>query len=383
MKKGEEDRILAGGLWVFDNEIAKIQQMPNPGGVTEVYSDGGRLLGLGFYNGLSKIRIRLLSRERRPIDRAFFYERIRNADEARQKLGFRNSYRVVFAEADLLPALIVDRFGEYLCVQTLALGMDLWKPVIVEILAEMFSPKGIYERNDVPVREKEGLPLICGTLFGEVPETVEIVENGHPMRVDIKNGQKTGYFLDQSENRAAIRPYVKDAEVLDAFCHTGGFAVHAALFGAKSVVAADISQEAVAATGENASLNGISCVRGVCANVFDLLREYERERNFFDTVILDPPAFCKSAKALPGAYRGYKEINLRAMKILRPGGTLITFSCSQHMLIGYFLEMLADAAADSGRDVRIVEIRTQSRDHPALLSNPASFYLKCVIAQIF
>jgi 23S rRNA (cytosine1962-C5)-methyltransferase len=255
--------------------------------------------------------------------------------------------------------------------------------MIVELLEEILEPKGIYERNDVKIREKEGLEQKKGFIKGPFNTTVEIMENEVKMLVDIENGQKTGYFLDQRENRAALKPFVKDARVLDTFTHTGGFALHAAHYGAKEVTAVDISEHAIEYVKRNAALNGLQDkVKGVVGNVFDVLKEYQVANEKFDVVILDPPAFCKTKSAFEGAYRGYKDINLRGMKILKPGGFLVTCSCSHYMYPGLFMEMIQDAAMDARKIVRQVEFRTQAKDHPVLYGSDESMYLKCVILQV-
>lgn len=382
LKRGEEKDLAAGHLWIYDNEIERTQGDFAPGDVVEVHAFHGAFLGQAFINPRSKIRARILTRGHEPIDRAFFKARLETAFAYRRALGLTNAYRAVFGEADYLPALIVDKFADCLVIQTLALGMERYKEMLVELLREIAAPRCIYERNDVPLREKEGLEQRTGVLYGEAPGIVEIEENGFRMLVDVENGQKTGYFLDQRENRAAVAPFVRDAEVLDCFCHTGSFAVHAAGYGAKSVEAVDISQPALDFALKNAALNGFSNITARQANVFDLLREYEAAGRRFDTVILDPPAFCKNRAALPGATRGYKEINLRAMKLLRPGGFLVTCSCSHYMTPERFLAMLADAAADVRRPVRIAELRYQAKDHPIAVNADESLYLKDVTLQV-
>lgn len=381
LRRGAEGAVDAGGLWIYDNQIESTTGGIEPGAVCDVYASGGRFLGRGYYNPRSKISVRLLSRQKEEIDADFFRRRITQAWNLRKKLGMQETCRLVFAESDLLPALIVDKFGEYLVIQTLALGIDRYKDTIVSILDELFSPLGIYERNDVPVREKEGLEQIKGPLKGSF-DIIEIRENEARMLVDVQNGQKTGYFLDQRENRAAVRPYAPGARVLDAFCHTGGFSVHAGLYGAGEIISADISESALEMARRNFALNGLTNCTTVCANVFDLLRQYQAEREEFDLVILDPPAFVKNRAALEKGYTGYKEINLRALKLIRPGGVLMTFSCSQLMTLPLFLEMLRDAASDAGRTVRLLELRMQSRDHPALIGQDQPLYLKCVVAQV-
>ena len=288
---------------------------------------------------------------------------------------------MVFGESDGLPGLTVDKFGDCLSFQTVALGIDRWKPDIISILVDLFHPVCIYERNDVPVREKEGLPQQTGCVYGSLPDSVVIQEHDAKMLVDIAHGQKTGHFLDQQENRGRIRPYVPGRSVLDLCCCTGGFSIHAALYGAKCVEAVDASQEALEMVQKNARLNGVT-VETTCANVFDLVRQYADAGRQFDTVICDPPAFAKSKRALSSAYRGYKELNLRSMKLVKPGGFLITCSCSQFMTPELFSQMLQDAAADVGRPVRLLETLMQSRDHPALLGSAPSHYLKGEILQI-
>ena len=383
LKRGEENDVYAGHLWIYDNEVARINGEYMPGDIVDVLSLPGFFVGRGYINPRSKILVRILTQDKEPIDRAFLQKRLAAAFNLRKKLGLDNSYRVVFGEADLLPALIVDKFADCLVIQTLALGIDRMKADIIEILKEEFNPRCIYERNDVPLREKEGLPQQTGVIFGKSPGIVEIEENGVKLLVDIERGQKTGYFLDQRENRAAIEPFVKDAEVLDCFCHTGGFALHAAKFGAKSIEAVDISADALALAQKNAALNGFENIKYIEANVFDLLNEYQKSKRAYDTIILDPPAFCKTKSALPGAYRGYKEINLRAMKLLKSGGFLITCSCSHFMTPELFLKMLNESAVDIKRQARIIEIRYQAKDHPIAVNADESLYLKCVILQVF
>lgn len=383
LNRGEEQDIYAGHLWIYDNEVHQIRGEVEDGGIVDVLSSAGVFLGRGYINRRSRILVRLLTLRDEIIGRDFLRRRLTAAFDLRRRLGLDNSYRAVFGEADYLPALIVDKFADCLVIQTLALGIDRMKADIVEILREMVRPRCIYERNDVPLRGREGLPMCTGVLYGQSPGKVEIKENGLRILVDIENGQKTGYFLDQRENRAAIAPFVRDARVLDCFCHTGSFALHAAHYGAASVEAVDISAEALEMARANASLNGLVNIAFTEANVFDLLRAYEEQRRPFDTVILDPPAFCKTKSALPGAYRGYKEINLRAMKLLRPGGYLITCSCSHFMTPELFLRMLQEAAADVRRQARIIEIRYQAKDHPVAVNADESLYLKCVMVQVF
>lgn len=383
LKKGEEVRIQMGHPWVFGNEVKSIEGSFDPADIVDVYDFKNHFLGRGYINPRSKILVRLLTREHEEVNRELFRKKIVQAWEYRKKLVDTSSCRVIFGEADFLPALIVDKFGDYLSIQTLSLGIEKYKDVIVELLDEILEPKGIYERNDVKIREKEGLEQKKGFIKGPFDTTVEIQENEVRMLVDIENGQKTGYFLDQRENRAALRPFVKDARVLDTFTHTGGFAMHAAYYGAKEVTAVDISEHAIDFAKRNAELNGLQDkIKGVVGNVFDVLKEYQVAEEKFDVVILDPPAFCKTKSALEGAYRGYKDINLRGMKILKPGGFLVTCSCSHYMYPGLFMEMIQDAAMDARRIVRQVEFRTQAKDHPVLYGSDESMYLKCVIMQV-
>jgi len=383
LKKGEEERILMGHPWVFDNEVKNIDGAFDPADIVDVCDSKGQFLGRGYINPKSKILVRIMTREHEEINKEFFRKRILQAWEYRKKLVDTSSCRVIFGEADLLPALIVDKFGDYLSIQTLSLGIEKYKSTIVELLEEILEPKGIYERNDVQIREKEGLKQQKGFIKGPFDTTVEIRENEIRMLVDIENGQKTGYFLDQRENRAALKPFVKDARVLDTFSHTGGFALHAAYYGAREVTAVDISEHAIEYLKRNADINGLQKkINGVTGNVFDVLKGYQTLNEKFDVVILDPPAFCKTKSALAGAYRGYKDINLRAMKILNPGGFLVTCSCSHYMYPGLFMEMIQDAAMDAGKIVRQVEFRTQAKDHPVLYGSNESMYLKCIILQV-
>lgn len=383
LKKGEEKRIQMGHPWVFDNEVKSIEGSYEPADIVDVHDFKGGFLGRGYINPKSKILVRILTRQQEEINKEFFRRRINNAWEYRKKFVDTSSCRVIFGEADLLPALIVDKFGDYLSVQTLALGIEKYKDIIIELLQEIIQPKGIFERNDVQIREKEGLEQKKGYLLGKFDPIVEIMENEIKMLVDIENGQKTGYFLDQRENHAAIRPFVKDARVLDTFTHTGGFALHAAYYGAKEVTAVDISEHAIEYVQKNAELNGLQDrVNGVVANVFDYLKECQVKNEKYDVVILDPPAFCKTKSALEGAYRGYKEINLRGMKLVKPGGFLVTCSCSHYMIPSLFEEMLLDAARDAKKIIRQVEFRTQAKDHPILMGSNESLYLKCYILQV-
>lgn len=384
LKKNEEKRIIAGHSWVYANEAWRIEGKDKNGSLAEVYSHDGRFIGKGYINHLSKILVRIFIRGEETDNKEYYLKALSRADSFRIKAGLTDNgdcYRMVFAEADVLPALIVDRYGEYLVIQCLSLGIDLRKQLICDCLKELFNPKGIYERSDVSVRKKEGLEEIKGILYGEVPDYCEIRENGLKMLVDIKNGQKTGYFLDQKYNRFAVRKYCKDAEVLDCFCNSGGFSLNAATV-AKSVTACDISSLALNNVDDNAKLNGMNNIATLQGDVFEVLRQFKKEGRKFDTVILDPPAFCKTADEVKDAYRGYKDINLTAMKIVRDGGFLVTCSCSHYMSLPLFEKMLQEAARESGKRVRCVEVKTQSPDHPSLLCADETQYLKFFVLQV-
>ena len=382
LRRGEEKDVRGGSFWIFDNEIDWYDDICLDGGIVDVIDSRMKFVARGYFNSKSKIVVRVLTRDKQEdIDPLFFCRKIQAAWEFRKSLGFSDSCRVIFGESDGLPGLTVDKFGDYLSFQIVSLGMERWKTSIVEILADLFRPKGIYERGDVPVREKEGLPQVTGCVYGEVPEKVPILEHDANMLVDIPNGQKTGHFLDQQENRGRIKPYCQGRTVLDLCCHTGGFAIHAALYGASAVEAVDVSEDALAMVRENAALNGVA-VATTCANVFDLVKQYSDEGKQYGLVICDPPAFAKSRKALEAAYRGYKELNLRSMKLTAPGGFLVSCSCSQYMTPELFLQMLKEAAMDCGRQVRLLETLVQSRDHPACLNAEQALYLKGYIVQV-
>ena len=384
LRRGEEKDILGGGLWIFDNEIDWIDDCCMDGEVVEVLDSRCRFLAKGFFNSKSKIVVRVLTRDRaETVDADFFRRRIRAAWDNRRALGFENACRVVFGEADGLPGLTVDKFADCLSVQIVCLGMEKRKQMIFDALAALFAPRCIYERDDLAVREKEGMTQVKGCVYGAVPSELTIREHDALMAVDIENGQKTGHFLDQQENRGRLKPYCAGRTVLDLCCHTGGFAIHAALYGAKSVRAVDVSESALLMVRENAARNGVEDkITTVCANVFDLVKQESEAGERYGVVICDPPAFAKSKRALEAAYRGYKELNLRCMRLTEAGGILLTCSCSQFMTQPLFEKMLCEAAADSGRQVRLLERLTQSRDHSALLTAEHTAYLKGCILQI-
>ncbi len=383
LRRGREQRVLGGHPWVFRSDIER-EDGAADGLPVRVLTAAGRFLAMAVYNPRSQISLRILSRRDEPIDGAFIRGRVRRALDYRRRFADLNSCRLIFAESDGLPAVIADKFGDVIVLQILCLGMERFKGDIVDALAQELSPRGIYERNDVPVRELEGLSQQTGLLFGEVPDRVEMQENGVRFLVDVKEGQKTGFFLDQKENRAAIAPFVSGMRVLDCFTHTGSFALHAAHYGAAEVTGVDISEHACACALENARLNGVEDrVRFECANAFDFLRAHQTAKEQYDVVILDPPAFTKTRSAVEGALRGYKEINLRGMKLTRDGGFFITCSCSQHVTPDLFRGMLLEAQKDAHVQLRQIEWRTQGRDHPILLASPETQYLKCGIFQVF
>ena len=385
LRRGEAPDVRSGQTLIFENELDWADDTCTDGCVVDVLDDRLQFTARGFFNSQSKITVRVLTRDKaEDIDEAFFRRRITTAWQTRKALGFSNSCRVVFGETDGLPGLTVDKFADYFSLQITCLGLERWKSTIVTILEDLFAPKGIYERDDLPVREKEGLPQIKTCLSGAVPDEIAIREHDAKMLVSIPNGQKTGHFLDQQENRGRIRPYCDGRTVLDLCCCTGGFSIHAALYGAKHVTSVDVSEQALCLVRKNAALNGVEeKLTTVCENVFDLAKAWSDEGKKFGLVICDPPAFAKSRKALDAAYRGYKELNLRCMKMVEPGGFLVSCSCSQFMTPELFLAMLREAAHDSGRDAHLLEILMQSRDHPASLSSDNSLYLKGYILQIF
>lgn len=382
LNKNEEIEKLEGFPWIFNNEINNFEGNIVNGEVVKVLTIDKKFVCYGFLNTNSKIMVRILSlNEDDTINKEFFRKRMTNAILHRQKLGFMDSCRLIFAEADFLPGLVVDKYGDYLSVQFMSLGMDKLKDMIVELLIELTNCKGIYERSDMPVREKEGLKQIKGPLYGEFNPRVEVTENGIKFIVDMENGQKTGYFLDQKLNRDIIKYYAKDSILLDCFSNIGGFALHACKYGAKEVTACDISASACQDILYNAKLNNFNQLNVECVDVFDYLRNPKNNQKY-DVIVLDPPAFTKDKSTVKKAYRGYKEINLQAMKIIKSGGYLLTFSCSQHMTPDLFMQMINDAAKDSKRTIQFLDFRIQSPDHPALLSSEDQLYLKCMILRV-
>ena len=382
LKKNEEKRILNGFPWVYANEVYKIEGKDKQGSVARVTAFDGRFVGIGFINHLSKILVRILSLKEEEVDEEFFRKRILAAKRYREESGYSDNYRAVFSESDYLSGLIVDKYGEYLSVQFLSLGMEVRKELIVKLLVEIFNPRGIYERSDVSVRLKEGLEEKKGYLYGgEFDTLVRIEENGVKMLVDLENGQKTGYFLDQKENRNNVKNYVKDKTVLDCFCNVGGFSMCAAKGGAKSVTAVDISAACLELVEKNAKLNGFD-IETKQADVFEFLRETRRNKKKYDVVILDPPAFTKTADTVKQACKGYKDINVQGLKITEKGGYLITCSCSQHLSVQNFLDVIKESVFESGVPAKLVEFRTQSKDHATLIGLDQSLYLKVAVLKI-
>jgi 23S rRNA (cytosine1962-C5)-methyltransferase len=384
LRKKISNRVLNGHPWIFGNEINNIEGAINPGDIAEVYTHDKKFLGKGYLNPQSQIQVRLLTRDKnQTIDEAFFHRRLLQAWNYRQQLGYIENCRLVFGEADYLPQLIIDKFNDYFVIQTLALGIDVWKPAIVKALENIFQPKGIYERNDVPVRELEGLPQQKGFLSAPFDTKITINENGLKFFVDVENGQKTGYFLDQQDNRRAIQHIVKGADVLGAFTYTGTFEIHAAHYGAKSVLGLDISESAVQQANANAKLNGLENIcRFEAMNAFDVLKAWAKEGRQYDVVMLDPPSFTKTRENIQKAITGYKEINLRGMKLLKPGGFLVTSSCTNLVPPNLFLEIIQLAAKDARRKLRQVTFQAQSADHPIIWQWENTQYLKFLIVQV-
>ncbi len=382
LQSGKEKRVHSGHPWIFRSDIARTEASPAPGDVVEVRACNGAFLGMALYNPNSQITLRMLTWKKEPVDEGFIRNRVRNAVAYRRSFADLKSCRLIFAESDGLPAFIADAFGGVIVIQCLSLGMERFKKIICDELVQLLHPDGIWERGDVPVRELEGMSLESGLLYGDVPDRVIMRENGILFSVDVKNGQKTGYFLDQKENRAAIAPFVRGKKVLDCFTHTGSFALHAAHWGAAEVTGVDISEYACECARENARLNGFDSVSFTAANAFDFLREHADSGDSYDVVILDPPAFTKSRQATAAAERGYKEINLRGIKLLPPGGILVTCSCSQHLSPESFRAVIAAAAHDAHARLMQIEWRTQGRDHPILVASPETQYLKCGIFRV-
>jgi 23S rRNA (cytosine1962-C5)-methyltransferase len=384
LKKKIGNRILNGHPWIFSNEIDLMDDELKEGDIATVFSHEEKFIGQGYVNPKSMITIRILSRDKNEvINDTFFLNKIRKAWNYRQKLGYTENCRLVFGEADDLPQLIIDKFNDYFVIQTLALGIDVWKTAIVKALEEIFHPKGIFERNDVPIRELEGLPQQKGFLSAPFDTRIILNENGLKFYADLEKGQKTGYFLDQQDNRKAIENIVKGADVLGAFCYTGTFEIHAAHYGARSVLGLDISEQAVALANENARLNGLDDIcKFQAVNAFDVLKAWAVEGKKWDVVMLDPPSFAKTRTAIQKAITGYKEINLRGMKLLKSGGFLVTSSCTNLVQPELFLQTIEMAAKDARRKIRQVTFKAQSPDHPIVYGMENTNYLKFLIVEV-
>ena len=378
-------RVLNGHPWVFANEVNMVKGEALGGDIVDVHMHDDKFLGRGYYNPKSQILVRILTRNKaEEINEEFFHRKLSEAWKQRQQLGYTENCRLIFGEADGLSQLIIDKFNDYFVIQTLALGIDRWKDAIVKAIQEIFHPKGIYERNDVPVRELEGMEQKKGFLSEPFDTNIIINENGLKFYVDIANGQKTGYFLDQQDNRRAIQHIVKDADVLGAFTYTGTFEIHAAHYGARSVHGLDISASAIAMCNKNAELNGVADRCSFeCVNAFDVLKNWVKEKRQYDVVMLDPPSFTKSRANIQKAIAGYKEINLRGMKLVKPGGFLVTSSCTNLIQPEMFLDTIYMAAKDAKRQLRQVTFQTQSSDHPIIRGWENTHYLKFLIVQVF
>jgi 23S rRNA (cytosine1962-C5)-methyltransferase len=384
LNKKISPRVVNGHPWIFNNEVREIVGDSNAGDIVEVFTHDKKFIGRGYYNPKSQIVVRLLTRNKEIIiNDDFFHDRILEAWKYRQQLGYTANCRLVFGEADDLPQLIIDKFNDHFVIQTMALGIDVWKPAIVRALEKIFHPKGIYERNDVPVRELEGLPQQKGFLSAPFDTLIEIEENGLKFKVDVDKGQKTGYFLDQQDNRRAIQHVVKGADVLGVFTYTGTFEIHAAHYGARSVLGLDISANAVEQANQNAQLNGYQDIcRFEVANAFDVLKSWSKDGRQFDVVMLDPPSFTKSREHIQKAIAGYKEINLRGMKLVRPGGFLVSSSCTNLIAPDLFADIMQMAAKDARRRLRQVCFQAQSADHPIMRELENTHYLKFMIMQV-
>ncbi|MBI5194557.1 MAG: class I SAM-dependent rRNA methyltransferase [Nitrospirae bacterium] len=377
-------RVLSGHLWIFDNEITSIDGNYTNGDVVKVFTQQGRFVGKGYINAHSKIAVRILSFQDAEINREFIYRRIEDALKYRLSLGYNinGSFRVVFSEGDLLPGLIVDKYEDKLSLQILTLGMDMWRGEIVKILTELFNPMTIIERSEVEVRKKEGLEPVKGILYGKDEVKTVVSMDGMSFEIDLMEGHKTGFYLDQQENRHSIEPYIKGGRVLDCFAYTGAFALYAVKYGAKEVLALEDSGKVMEMLKRNILLNNFdNIIKAEKGDAFQWLRDRYKAGERFDCIMLDPPSFVKDKGARGGAARGYKDINLTALKLLNDGGFLITSSCSQNVSPDHFLDIIHDAAVDAGCLLQLMENRPQSKDHPILLSMPQTHYLKFVVVR--
>ena len=389
LKKSVDSFIKRKHPWIFSGALEKVDGNPSKGETVQIFTSEKKLVGLGSFSPSSQIRVRVWTfNPEEKIDEAFFRGKIDQAKSLREKIlnvYTTNAYRIINSESDGLPGLIIDRYGEYIVCQFLSSGVEFFKEVITDILNDMFKPKGIYERSNVDVREKEGLKSAIGSLRGTEPEDlVEILENGFKFLVDIKEGHKTGFYLDQRDNRKLVSAFAKEKTVLNCFSYTGGFSVYALAFGAEKVTQVESSASALDLSLRNFELNNLnsSSVENINDDVFTVLRKFRDERKTFDLIILDPPKFAESASQIQKASRGYKDINLLAIKLLNPGGILFTFSCSGHVSQELFQKIVSDAALDSGRQVKIIKWLTQSSDHPVLTNFPEGFYLKGLVCSV-
>jgi len=383
VNKRGANRVRNGHLWIYRSDVIAVHV--DGGSIVSVLDESGNFVGQAFYSDKSEIALRFLTLTKETIDDGWWHDKIRQCCERRNIPSDTNAYRVVYSEGDLLPSLIVDRYADVIVLQTLSQGTDRLKSSLLDILIDQFHPRAVIERNDARVRQLEGLQLTSGTIYGTTPDQFEILQHGLHFLVSPSGGQKTGSFLDQRENRLAARDAASVSaglRALDCFTFNGGFALHLASV-CKEVIAIDISDQAIEAARQNAELNHIQNVEFQVANVFDALRDLEARGERYDTIVLDPPAFAKNRASLKAAIRGYKEINLRALKLLSQGGVLITCTCSYHVSEDLFIEILADAALDARRRLQIMEKRMQASDHPVLLGVPETYYLKCVIARVF
>lgn len=377
LKKNEDRRILSGHLWAFSNEIESVEGDPQIGDIIELKSHSGKFLGVGFYNPHSLIAVRLLSRHEMEINKSFFHKRIANALALRRKMyPDGETYRVVHGESDFLPGLVVDKYNEYLSLQTFSAGMDIRLPLICDVLEELFQPKGIVERNEAPMRKLETLEQRKSILRGSV-EPVMISENGIKYVIDLLEGQKTGFFLDQRENRKTFRRYISGANVLDVCCNDGGFALNAACENTRQITAIDISESALARAQHNAAINNLNgLIQFETADMFDYLRQCAEQKRQFDVINLDPPAFAKNKKSVRKAIRAYKDLHSRAFNVIKPGGILTTTSCSYHVAEETFLDIINVSAQDAGRSISLLEWHGAAPDHPTLPAMPETKYLK-------
>lgn len=389
LKKGEGRTLKAGGMWIYDNEIDNVTGNFAEGDIISVRDFDGYFLGYGFINTHSKITVRILSRrENYPITEEFIVQRVQNAWNYRKETVDISCCRIIFGEADFLPGIVIDKFSDILVVESLALGIDRLKPLILRSLTEILKNdgiviRGIYERSDAKVRLQEGMERYKGFLTEPFDTSVEIIENGVKYIVDVKDGQKTGFFLDQKNNRAAIHSICKGKKVLDCFTHTGSFALNAGIAGASSVLGVDASETAIQCARKNAALNHLEdVVQFRTADVFDLLPDLEKAGETYDVVILDPPAFTKSRNSIKNAVKGYREINLRGCRLVRDGGYLVTCSCSHFMTPDLFAKTIKEAARGAHRRLRQAAFHTQAPDHPILWSLDSSYYLKFYIFQV-